>query len=91
MNSKSAGRSRGEIRHRLAELISEIGKIPLAQIVDGATLDEHLRMESVALIELQVAIEDRYDIEIDPIHVVELNEFSVIVEYVHEQVAASVR
>jgi acyl carrier protein len=66
----------------LAELIHEIGQIPRERIVAGATVDEALRMESVALIELQVALEERYQIEVDPIRIVELNEFSAIANYV---------
>ena len=40
-------------------------------------------MESVAFVELQVAIEDEYAIEIDPIRIVELNEFGAIGDYVY--------
>jgi acyl carrier protein len=76
------GMSRQDVEGTLAELISEIAKIPRDLIVEGSTIDEELRMESVAFVELQVAIEAAYDIEVDPIHVVELNEFSAIVNYV---------
>lgn len=61
----------------------EVGKIPREQIVDGACVDTDLKMESVAFVELQVALEDRFDIEIDAIEVLELNEFSAIVDYLY--------
>ena len=74
---------RDEVRQRLAVLLNEIAKIPLEQITDKATVDEELQMQSVAFVELQVAIEDEYNIQIDPVQVVELNEFGAIVDYVH--------
>ena len=64
-------------------LLLDIGKIPRERITERATLDGDLRMESVAFIEIQVATEDRFDIEIDLIEVVGLNEFGAIIDYVH--------
>src|SRR5512140_3436274 len=52
------------VRKRLAHLIHEITNVPLEQITDIATVDGDIRMESVAFVELQVAIEDEYQIEI---------------------------
>ena len=74
---------RSDVAERIAALISEIAKIPRDRIVPGATVENELRMESVAFVELQVAIEDEYHIELDPIRVVELNEFSAIADYVY--------
>jgi acyl carrier protein len=71
------------IRKRLAHLIHEIANVPLEQITDSATVDGDIQMESVAFVELQVAIEDEFQIEIDPIQVVELNRFGAIADYVH--------
>lgn len=81
--------SRLDVRARLATLITEIAKIPPDAIVDSATIDGALRMESVDFVELQVALEDEYQIELDPIRVVELNQFSAIADYVHECTAAA--
>jgi acyl carrier protein len=75
--------ARREIRSRLIRLISEITHIPTAQITEGATLDQELGMESAIFVEVQVAVEDEYDIEIDPLEVLELNEFGAIVDYVY--------
>jgi len=50
---------------------------------EGATIDDELQMNSVAFVELQVAIEEEYSIQIDPIAVVELNRFGSIVDYIH--------
>jgi acyl carrier protein len=71
------------LEERFRALIHEIAKIPKEMVVGSATIDGDLRMESVDFVELQVALEDEYQIELDAIRVVELNEFSAIVDYVH--------
>jgi acyl carrier protein len=71
-----------EIRGRLATLIHEIAGVPLESISDAASVDQELQMSSLAFVELQVAIEDEYQIRIDPIQVVELNQFGAIADYV---------
>ena len=75
--------SRDHVRDRLTQLLCEIAKIPPEAISEKATVDEQLRMESVAFIEIQVALEDEYDIELDPVEIIELNEFGAIVDHVH--------
>jgi len=81
--------SPAEVKHRLRSLITEIAKIPSERIVDSATVDDDLAMESVMFVELLVALEDEYHIEIDPVNVLELNEFGLIADYVHQQIAAA--
>ncbi len=76
--------SREEIRARVTSLINEIAKIPLEQITEEATIDEQLQMQSVIFVELQVAIEEEYGIQVDLIHVVELNRFGPIVDYLYQ-------
>jgi len=82
-NSNSAEVTLADVRERVVGLVNEITKIPRQEIVDNATIDGALSMESVDFVELQVALEDEYQIEIDPIFVVELNQFGAIVDYVH--------
>jgi acyl carrier protein len=85
----SATLSRDAIRERLTSLICEVANIPRERITETATVDEELQMQSVAFVELQVAIEDEYEIQIDPIRVVELNQFGAIVDYVYECAVSS--
>lgn len=80
---------RQAVRERMVQLITEIARIPPERITETSTIDGDLRMESVDFVELQVALEDEYQIELDAIRVVELNEFSAIVDYVHECVRAN--
>ena len=75
--------SKQQVKERLAQLLTEIGKIPRDHISDTATVDDALQMGSLAFVELQVALEEEYHVLIDPVHVVELNEFAAIVDYVH--------
>lgn len=65
-------------------LIEEIAKIPGDSITARARVDDELKMESVAFVELCVTIEDEFQIEVDPLLVLELNEFGAIVDYVHQ-------
>lgn len=75
-----------EVRQRLASLLSEIAKIPAERITDRATVDEDLQMQSVVFVELLVALEEEYQIEIDPLTIVELNDFRRIVDYVYDEI-----
>lgn len=75
--------SRDVVRERLRQLVHEITGVELDVVTDEASIDEELRMESVAFVELQVSLEEDFGIEIDAIHVVELNRFGPIVDYVH--------
>ncbi len=81
--------SAADVKQRLRHLITEIGKIPPERIVDSATVDDQLTKESVVFIELLVALEDEYQIEIDPVTVIELNEFGLIADYVAQQVVGT--
>jgi len=86
METATPAPTRAQVRERIAGLINEIAEIPLERITDTATVDGELQMQSVAFVEVQVAIEDEYQVEIDPIQLVELNEFDAIVQYVYETI-----
>jgi acyl carrier protein len=82
MVAASSHPSREEVSQCLSRFLQEVAGIRAEQITDTATIDSQLQMESVAFVELQVAIEDEYDVQLDPIEIVELNEFGPIVDYV---------
>ena len=75
---------REDVTDRLISLINQIAKVPVDQIQEDATVDNQLQMQSVAFVELQVAIEEEFEVQIDPIRVVELNRFGNIVDYIYE-------
>lgn len=74
--------TRSELKDRLVSLIHGIGNIDADQITEDATVDQELQMHSVGFVELQVAIEEEYQVQIDPIQLVELNRFGDIIDYV---------
>jgi len=71
-----------DIRRLLDRLLVEVG-VSQESLHDGARITEDLALESVAFVELQVALEEELGIELDPIKVVELDELSAIAEYLH--------
>jgi len=75
--------TRIHVRERVASLLSEIAGIPLGSITDSATVDGELAISSVAFVQLCVTVEEEYDVEIDPIRVITLNQFGAIVDYIY--------
>jgi acyl carrier protein len=80
--------AREDVRRFLRAMLVEIAKLPEAEIREEATLDCGLRMESVALVEIQTAVEEEFDIEIDVLEVIELNRLDLIVDYIYKCVRA---
>lgn len=74
-----------EVFQRVRELVHEITGIPLEQITDDASFDTTLVMESVQLVELQVALEEEFQTELDPLYMIELNRFGDIVDYIYRR------
>lgn len=81
--------TREEIFARVASMITELAKIPASHVTEDATVDAELQMQSVAFVELQVAIEEAYDIQVDPIQIVELNRFGTIIDYVQRLITTA--
>lgn len=79
------GPTKLEVEEHLAQLLSEVAKIPHERILQGARIDGELRMESVAFIEIQIAIEDKYNIELDSVYLLELNEFGAIADHIRQR------
>ena len=82
-NASISPPSREAVRERLRHLVHEITGIPLDVLTEDATIDRDVRMESVAFVELQVALVDDYGIELDAVEMVELNRLGAIVDYLH--------
>jgi acyl carrier protein len=73
------------VKQRVRELVHEITGLPLEEITDDASFDTTLVMESVQLVELQVALEEEFQTELDPIYMIELNRFGDIAEYIYRR------
>jgi acyl carrier protein len=66
----------------LKSLLEEICGIDRGVVTDGASIDQELRLESAQLAQVQVELEDRLEISIDFLEILQLREFSRIVDYV---------
>lgn len=75
--------SRAEVDTFLRTLLREVAGISDELITDDATIDDDLRMQSVTLVEIQVAVEEEYEVAVDIIEVVERNRLRLIVDYIH--------
>lgn len=64
-------------------MLQEICHREPADIHDAATIDRELAMESVQMVELQVAIETEFDITLDFLEVLRLNSFRRVTDYIH--------
>jgi acyl carrier protein len=78
------GPSRSQVEAEIIRLLHEIAGIAPDVITAAASLENELQLQSVQFVELQVALEDEYDIEIDPIEIIERGRFDAIVDYVHQ-------
>jgi len=78
-----------EVKATLRRLIGEIGDLDADSITDSSTLDEDIPLPSIQFIELQVAVEDIFDIQLDPVEIVERNTFGAIAALICDKVRAS--
>jgi len=83
--------SREDVRCVVYRLLEEIGDFSGSDLDESASLDSELAMESVTLIELQVALEDHFDVELDPVRIVDLNSLGRIIDYVLAEASAHPR
>ena len=72
----------------MVELMVEVAGLERQAIVESASVDRELQMDSIAFVELQVAIEEEYGIVLDPVRVIEQATFGGIADYVFGLVAA---
>ncbi len=67
------------------QLIATALKIPLSQITDDLAYEGIEQWDSLAHVNLMLAIEDRYDIEIDEDLMIELTSVRAIKDFVSQQ------
>jgi acyl carrier protein len=78
-----------EVKATLRRLIGEITDLDPDSITDSSTLDEDIPLPSIQFVELQTAIEDIFDIQLDPVEVVERNTFGAVAALICDKVRAS--
>jgi acyl carrier protein len=77
-----------EVKATLRRLIGEITDLDPGSITDSSTLDEDIPLPSIQFVELQAAVEDIFDIQLDPIEVLERNTFGAVAALICEKVHA---
>lgn len=70
-------------------MLSEITERPEASLSASSSLESDLQMESIDIVEFQLALEEQFDVALDPMELIELNELDSIVSYVARQLAIS--
>jgi acyl carrier protein len=83
-----AARRASESKDTVLKHLQEIGGFRRDLLTDSARLDSELVMKSIVFVEIQVALEEDLDIEIDPLAVIELNRLDRVVAYLDDLVAA---
>ena len=73
------------VKETLRRLVVEVSALDPARIVDSSTLDEDIQLSSIAFVELQVAVENAFGIEVDPVEVVERNSFGAVADLIWEK------
>ena len=81
--------SREEVLELVFRLLGEFAKVDTRSVSEKSTIEHDMKLESIAFIEIQVALEEEYNIELDPICMVELNELGLIVDYIYSRAGAS--
>src|SRR5438445_11593235 len=74
-----------QVRDFVAALVHEVCDVSPELIIDSARIDHELEMESVQMVQLQVAIEQEFDITLDFLEILRLNTFGRIVDYIYAQ------
>lgn len=77
-----------EVKATLRRLIGEITDLDPDSITDSSTLDEDIPLPSIQFVELQAAVEDIFDIQLDPVEVVERNAFGAVAALIYDKVRA---
>ena len=82
-DGEKEGPNRSQVAAILKSLLEEICDIKKETITEATSVDDELRMESVHLAKLQVAVEEELDISVDFLEIFRLKTFGRIVDYVH--------
>jgi acyl carrier protein len=80
------GTSVEAVKETLRRLIAEVSDLDPRIITGSSTLDEDIPLPSIAFVELQVAVEEAFGIEIDPVEVMERNTFDAVAALISEKI-----
>ena len=75
-----------DVRDFVAGLVQEVCDVAPDAITDTARIDHELAMESVQMVQIQVALEQEFDVTLDFLEILRLNAFGPIADYIHRQI-----
>ena len=79
---QGGGPSIAEVKAFLRSVLAEAASLDPASIQDESRLDDDIPLSSIAYLEVQVAVEDKFQITIDPVEVAELQTFAQIAKLI---------
>ena len=83
------GVSLGVIWERLRALLIDIGGVDPALVSEDTSIDDNLSIESVAFVEITIALEEDFQIELDPLEILERKYLGSIADYIHSVTVSS--
>lgn len=76
-----------EVLEFARKCLHQIANVPIHSISSKSVIGEDIELESVALVEFQVALEDKFDVQLDPLEILECGPLDRIVQYVIGEMA----
>jgi acyl carrier protein len=76
---------RRDIWRTIRTLVGEVvGRTDL-QLTESTLFEEELRLESIQVVEIQVAIEETYDLELDPLAITSSRSLGDLLDYLSQE------
>lgn len=82
--------TREDVFSCVKEFLNKIAKVPIGELNYNTTLKD-LSIKSVIFVEIQVALEDMYQVELDPVEIIDSDVLYDVVRYIHRVIARSRR
>jgi acyl carrier protein len=57
-----------------------------SRLTEDSRIDSDFDIGSVVFVEIQVALEEQFDVELDPVHMVNLNVLRDVIDYIYDEV-----
>lgn len=74
------------ILDHLATLIHEVTGLPRELVRPSASIDNELEMKSVDFMKILVALEEDFDVDLDPLVILDLNQVEKICGYIETNI-----
>jgi acyl carrier protein len=78
-----------EILTGLGEILGEIARVPVAQVTPEKTFADDLDIDSLSMVEIAIAAEDKFGVEIPDDHLRDLKTVQDVIDYVRRFAVAA--